>query len=140
MDYIALYLVKNYLLRRMVKNREQESGDPQQSGHWNLMLWLGFVSMAENQMRKDKTILPLFVPLVPNMCYKNKQQMWVERTTLTSFCSPDAFLILGPGVCAARCKATQMVSACRWLEPWMSALFFLMSSPFSQWKSFAPAG
>lgn len=106
-------------------DREQESGVSQQSEHWNLMLCSGFVSLAENQMEKEKTILSLFVSLVPNMCYKNRQQKGVEETTLTSFCYPDAFLILGPGMHAARFKATQMVSAFRWLEPWLSALLLL---------------
>lgn len=92
----------------MVMDREQESGVSQQSEHWNLMLCSGFVSLAENQMEKEKTILSLFVSLVPSICYKNRQQKGVEETTLTSFCYPDAFLILGPGMCAAGFKATQM--------------------------------
>lgn len=64
-------------------------------------------------MGKEKTILSLFVSLVANICYKNRQQKGVEETTLTGFCYPDAFLILGPGVCAARFKAPQMVSEFR---------------------------
>lgn len=80
--YIALYLVGKYVLRRrMVMDREQESGVSQSSEHWNLMLWLGFVSLAENHMGKENTILSLFVSLVPNICYKNSQQKGVEETT-----------------------------------------------------------
>lgn len=124
-------------------DREQESGVSQQSEHWNLMLCSGFVSLAENQMEKEKTISSFFVPSVPNICCKNRQQKGVEETTLTSFCYPHAFLILGPGICAARFKATQMVSAFIWLEPWRSAIYiyiYLMSSHFPPRKSFAPTG
>jgi hypothetical protein len=87
------------------------------------MLWLDFVSLAENQMGNEEAISSLFVSLVPNMCYNNKQQKGMEEPTMTSFCFPDAFVILGSGICATRFKATQMVSAFRWLEPWLGALF-----------------
>lgn len=80
LGYVALYLVEKYLLKRVVMDREQESGVSRWSERWNPMLWLGFVSLAENQTGKENSILSLFVSLVPNICYKNRQQKGVEET------------------------------------------------------------
>lgn len=124
----------------MVMDREQESEVSQQSGHWNLILCSGFVSLAENQMGKEKDILSLFVSLVANICYKNRQQKGLEETTPTGFCYPDAFLILGPVVYIAKFKATQMLSEFRWLEPWLRVLLFnverFSSKAKAQWYQY----
>lgn len=85
---------------------------------------------------KGEKHLSLFVSLVANICYKNRQQKGVEEATLSGFCYPDAFLIPRTGVCAATFKATQMVSEFRWWEPWLWALFFFNVKHFSSKKIF----
>lgn len=140
MDSIALYLMEKYLLkRRMVMDREQKVGFLS-SRDTEIWCFAGPVSLAQNQMGKEKSIYPCLSLWWLTYATKTDNKRGWRRPHYPASATQMHFWSL-----ELVCVQPHLKPHKWWVNSDDESLgcghcFFLMSSTFPQRKSFASAG